>query len=213
MTTSFLPPTLKKYNFKPSAWWENFPKNPKLLESEFGVIRFPIDRGEEFPVDKTILAAFLERVKKDKILEYGVGMGGNIVVLSHIFKEVYGYDTPGMIAALQAIAPKLSNLSSDFDMVSARRYDAIIDITCWQHMEGHELIYCLKEMSYCTPYALSFTRCYNDPTRMNIVSLVEASNAWVLELCSIDMNIAQRVVDETHFSVLYKSVNYTSAEI
>jgi hypothetical protein len=81
-----------------------------------------------------------------------------------------------------------------------------------QHIPPQEVIYRLNQISTISKYFVSWTRSYNDYLRnfqaskfgVNIASLISSLDAFEVVDCSIDLNVAEKLMDETHYKILYK---------
>lgn len=150
------------------------------------------------------------------VLDFGVGMGRNAEYLSSIFENTYGYDTPPMIKNLSMARNSSEKLFSSWENTESRQYDLVFEATVMQHMPPQEVIHRLYSISYISPYLFSITRSYNDYLRdfqnakrgVNMASLVASLDAFEPVYSSIPLEEAKKRMDETHYSVLYKSKNY-----
>lgn len=155
----------------------------------------------------------LDLTQKNSVLDFGIGMGRNYNYLKENFKEVYGFDTIGMIENLKEFRPEIKTLTSNWNVLLQKKYDLIYEITVFQHMPPQEFLHKLFYLSFISPYYFSVTRCYNDFLRnyekslggINMMKLIESLNCFELINCSSNDFGS---MDETHYSVLWKSKNY-----
>lgn len=147
-------------------------------------------------------------------LDFGVGMGRNFGYLQKLFKVIYGFDTEPMIKLLRTHNPRLVTVHDDFTTIESQTFDLVYEATVFQHMPPMEVADYLQRLSKRASYLWSWTRSYNDYKRdfsnkrggLNIFHLVSSFGVLKPVACSIDLALAGRLMDETHYSILWKFV-------
>ena len=171
--------------------------------------------GNYSKIDDEALS-FLQRGEMKNVLDFVVGMGRNAKYLSSLFENVYGFDTPPMIKNLSEARNSPEKLFSSWENAESRQYSLVFEATVMQHMPPQEVVHRLYSISYISPYLFSITRSYNDYLRdfqnakrgVNMASLVASLDAFEPVYSSISLEEAKQKMDETHYSVLYKSKNF-----
>lgn len=201
-------------------YWLNFANNPNkdLISKD---LHASWDESKQAYTEHTeIHPSHLEVLKKEtsmnRVLDFGVGMGRNRPYLKTLFSEVHGFDTEPMIKNFKSKNPLEISVFDDWDNVSKFRYDVVYESVVMQHIPPQEVIYRLYQVSSIAKYFVSWTRSYNDYLRnfqhrkfgVNIASLISSLDAFEVVDCSIDLAQAKKLMDETHYKILYKSKNF-----
>ena len=164
-----------------------------------------------------ILPEHLEIIKAEtkmgNVVDFGVGMARNYDYLSGLFANAYGFDTVEMVKRLRIYKPYITNIIDDFNLLKQIKFDVLYESTVFQHLPPKELTHYLSQLSYTTKFIVSHTRSYNDFERhgltggINMIKLIGDIGCYSPIHCSIPLNLAEFVKDETHYHILYKSKN------
>jgi len=206
--------------FYQKDYWLNFASNSeknllsKDLHASWNIVTKNYD--EFTSIEDKHLDVLRKNTSMDSVLDFGVGMGRNLPYLKTLFKNVHGFDTEPMINNLKQRDGFGEDLYSDWNDVSQRKYDLVYESVVMQHIPPQEVIYRLYQISTISKYFVSWTRSYNDYLRnfqaskfgVNIASLISSLDAFEVVDCSIDLNVAEKLMDETHYKILYKSKNF-----
>lgn len=210
---------MKENLFYQKDYWLNF-----ASDSDKNVLSKDLHRSwnvatqtyDEFTtIEDKHLDILRKNTSMDSVLDFGVGMGRNVPYLKTHFKNVYGFDTEPMIKNLKQRDGFDKNLYFDWNDVASKKYDLVYESVVMQHIPPQEVIYRLYQISTVSKYFVSWTRSYNDFLRnfkiqrfgVNIAGLISSLDAFEMVDCSIDLNSAKRLMDETHYKILYKSKN------
>ena len=164
-------------------------------------------------ITDTALDILKKETKMQKALDFGVGMGRNFDYLKENFKGVMGYDIPPMIERISSTRQNFGQFTSNWEEIKNNRFDLIYQAVVMQHIPIQDMIHKLIFISMISPYFYSVTRCYNDYMRdfensmfgANIACLIESTNLFEVVESSIPIEEAKSKMDETHYSVLYRS--------
>jgi len=108
----------------------------------------------------------------DRVLDFGCGLGRNFPYLTTIAREVVGFDLPPMIERCRTLAPQsVALLTSDWQEVSARRYDLIVATLVLQHIETTACLSYLDDFARLAPVTYLLTRVRSD-FDANVLQLV-----------------------------------------
>lgn len=162
------------------------------------------------------LDVLIKNTSMDSVLDFGVGMGRNFPYLKTLFKNVHGFDTEPMIGNLKQRDGFGENLYFDWSEATQRKYDLVYESVVMQHIPPQEVIHRLYQISTISKYFVSWTRSYNDYLRnfqhkkfgVNIASLISSLDAFEVIECSVDLDVAKKLMNETHYKILYKSKNF-----
>lgn len=162
------------------------------------------------------LDVLIKNTSMDSVLDFGVGMGRNFPYLKTLFKNVHGFDTEPMINNLKQRDGFGENLYFDWSEATQRKYDLVYESVVMQHIPPQEVIHRLYQISTISKYFVSWTRSYNDYLRnfqhkkfgVNIASLISSLDAFEVIECSVDLDVAKKLMNETHYKILYKSKNF-----
>ena len=167
---------------------------------------------EHTQIDKEALI----RIKgRDNVLDFGVGLGRNYLYLNGIFKSAKGYDLPEMIIkSRQMNYTESKNLTSSWSDLKDEKFDLTYAAICFQHMDLDELSSALYSISKNSKYLYVHTRSYNDVGRnwqkqtggYNVLSLIDSTKLFKIVYCSIPIEEAMKLKDETHINVLYEII-------
>lgn len=101
-----------------------------------------------------------------RILDYGCGIGRNLVALSIGRDAVHGFDFPNMISMASESESITENkkisLYTDWEYVKAQQYDAVYISLVLQHMHPDEIRSKLKDMAIMTDTIFLQSRAYVD---------------------------------------------------
>lgn len=211
---------MKENIFYQKDYWLNF-----ASDSDKNVLSKDLHRSwnaatqtyDEFTtIEDKHLDILRQNTSMDSVLDFGVGMGRNTPYLKTLFKNVHGFDTEPMIKNLKQREGFDKNLYFNWNDVASRKYDLVYESVVMQHIPPQEVIYRLYQISTVAKYFVSWTRSYNDFLRnfqiqrfgVNIAGLISSLDAFEMIDCSIDLNSAKRLMDETHYKILYKSKNF-----
>jgi SAM-dependent methyltransferase len=108
----------------------------------------------------------------NRVLDFGCGLGRNFPYLTTIAREVVGFDLPPMIERCRTLAPQsVALLTSDWQEVSARRYDLIVATLVLQHIETAACLTYLGDFARLAPATYLLTRVRSD-FDSNVLQLV-----------------------------------------
>jgi 2-polyprenyl-3-methyl-5-hydroxy-6-metoxy-1,4-benzoquinol methylase len=200
-------------------WWEAVGNSPDI-EGTKGHIWTPYFSGEKWeasPIYEPHLKMLKESIEFNKVLDFGCGLGRNFATLGSLFKEVYGFDTCGMINKVASIHDgeglDYEQLTCDWDVHKNIVFDCVFECTVFQHIPTEELRSRLEDISRMTNYLIGTFRTFNDEGRSfrqniggyNMMQLIEETERFDIIGCSITPWTASTLMDDTHYEVLLKS--------
>lgn len=194
-------------------YWLNFAKNENQ-DSLASDLHDSWDKETKSYTEHTeIPQEWLESIKKEEVLDLGIGFGRNSLYLQSKFRNVYGYDTEEMLSRSKNFLPDGILSSSDWLDYDKRQFDLVYQSIAMQHIPPQEVLYYLMSIAQMSPYFFSYTRCYNDYLRdfqnriggINMALLVESTQMFDIVECEIPLDEAKTKMDETHYKALYKS--------
>lgn len=133
-----------------------------------------------FTPDLFVIQTLLEDGPVDAVLDFGCGMGRNIVGLMNTCPTatVVGYDSPVMLnrAARYLSGFDFNNrqpgLSANWDVIRTMSFDCILAGLVFQHIPEEELRGYLRDMACMTTRLIAYGRRYNDDGRKNTWKIV-----------------------------------------
>lgn len=211
---------MKENLFYQKDYWLNFASDSdknvlsKDLHGSWNIVTQTYD--EYTTIEDKHIDVLKQNTQMESVLDFGVGMGRNVPYLKQFFKNVYGFDTEPMIKNLKQRDGFDKNLYFDWNEVAQRKYDLVYESVVMQHIPPQEVIYRLYQISTISKYFVSWTRSYNDYLRnfqaqkfgVNIANLISSLDAFEVVDCSIDLTVAKKLMDESHYKILYKSKNF-----
>ena len=131
---------------------------------------------------------FLKEIKQlelGSVLDFGCGLGRNLLPLTKVFRHVDGYDLPAMIQRLKDdevdVCDSTRFLSSEWSVVKKRRYDLIVSEVVFQHIYEMVLIPYLHDIAAMSPYLWVLTRSWNDDHHKNNTKIINDTGLFTVE--------------------------------
>lgn len=117
------------------------------------------------------------------VLDFGCGVGRNFPYLKSIARRVAGYDLDPMIVRCRSLAAEsVELLSSDWEDVSAMRFDLIFASLVLQHVETDTCRAYLADFARMSPATYVLTRLQND-FGANVLRLAAESGLFDVGEC------------------------------
>lgn len=148
---------------------------------------------------------------KVSCIDFGMGLGRNLDYLKTLFSTVIGYDTKAMVDRFKQY--RSDSVTFSWDEAIALKPDLVYECTVFQHMDISDLTNKLQTISKSSTYLYSRTRVYNDVYRdfangtggLNIYQYIKDTTTLTPVWCSISLDDAEHLMDETHYDILYRS--------
>jgi SAM-dependent methyltransferase len=119
----------------------------------------------------------------DRVLDFGCGLGRNFPYLTSIAREVVGFDLPPMIERCRTLSTHpVTLLTSDWQEVSARRYDLIVATLVLQHVDSAACLAYLKDFARLAPVTYVLTRVRSD-FDVNVLQLIANTQLFDAGAC------------------------------
>ena len=112
------------------------------------------------------------------VLDFGCGLGRNFPYLTTIADEVTGFDLPPMIERCRALAGQpIALLTSDWDLICARRFDLVVATLVLQHIDAAACERYVRDAARIAPamYVLSRVRSDDD---VNVLDAILKTGAF-----------------------------------
>jgi len=112
------------------------------------------------------------------VLDFGCGLGRNFPYLTTIADEVTGFDLPPMIERCRALADQpIALLTSDWDLLRARRFDLVVATLVLQHIDAAACEGYVRDAARIAPamYLLSRVRSDDD---VNVLDAILKTGAF-----------------------------------
>ena len=153
----------------------------------------------------------------DSVLDFGCGVGRNFPYLKSIAREVVGFDLEPMIARCRSLATeRVDLLSSDWELISNRRFDLVFASLVLQHTETVTSRAYLAAFARMAPSTYLLTRLQSDFGE-NVLGLVADSGLFEVKECvevEHDPERHQlRRVGERSFSEVSRATNNLHYEV
>lgn len=117
-----------------------------------------------------------------RCLDFGCGLGRQIQPLLKVFHVVDGYDLPNAIRFIPDTSKALyGHVTSDWQDVSGRKYDAIYAYLVFQHIDADELDEKLATLARMAPVMLARSRVWLDDKEADSPSVLrQIEKHWIL---------------------------------
>ena len=118
----------------------------------------------------------------ERVLDFGCGLGRNFPHLTSIAREVVGFDLPPMIERCRTLSTRpVAILTSDWQAVSAFRYDLIVATLVLQHVETGACQAYVKDFARL-PVTYVLTRVRSD-FDVNVLQLIADTQLFDAGMC------------------------------
>lgn len=113
----------------------------------------------------------------DRALDFGCGVGRNVLALSKTFKQVIGYDLPNMIDLVpeenRSENREEIRYTTDWELLRREQFNAVLASLVFQHIEDNELENYLIALSGMTDKLVLHSRTWIDHSETKVLPIVE----------------------------------------
>ncbi len=126
-------------------------------------------------IPNKVMISAIDKQHREKILDFGAGVGRNTYGLIDICNDVWAFDFPNMIDMLESNPIFLDSCittSSNWNEVRKDKFSAIFSIVVLQHIHKEVVRSYLKDFTYMTDNLYIQSRSYSDYERISMYDLI-----------------------------------------